>query len=87
MNLSPKYLIKILEQNGFVYKRYEGSHQLYYNPDTNKTVIVPFHRGKILKKDHSSLYLNKPELMEILWNRHSRGASILSAKSGGNFCF
>ena len=50
MNLSPKYLIKILEQNGFIYKRGKGSHQLYFNPSTNKTVIVPVHGGKDMKK-------------------------------------
>ncbi|MHB1148373.1 MAG: type II toxin-antitoxin system HicA family toxin [Lutibacter sp.] len=50
MNLSPKYLIKILEQNGFLFKRARGSHQLYYNSTTNKTVIVPVHGGKDMKK-------------------------------------
>jgi predicted RNA binding protein YcfA (HicA-like mRNA interferase family) len=50
MNLNPKHLIKILEQFGFIYKRSKGSHQLYYNPITNKTVIVPVHGGKDLKK-------------------------------------
>ena len=50
MNLSPKYLIKLLLQNGFFFKRAKGSHQLYYNPLTNKTVILPFHEGKDLKK-------------------------------------
>ena len=50
MNLSPKHLIKILEQNGFIYKRAKGSHQLYYNPATNKTVIVPFHGGRDVKR-------------------------------------
>jgi predicted RNA binding protein YcfA (HicA-like mRNA interferase family) len=50
MNLSPKYLVKVLEQHGFVFKRAKGSHQLYFNPATNKTVIVPVHGGKDLKK-------------------------------------
>jgi predicted RNA binding protein YcfA (HicA-like mRNA interferase family) len=50
MNLSPKHLIIILEQHGFIFKRSKGSHQLYYNPDTNKTVIVPVHGGKDMKK-------------------------------------
>jgi len=50
MNLSPKHLIKILEQNGFFYKRSKGSHQIYYNPTTNKTTIVPLHGSKDLKK-------------------------------------
>lgn len=50
MNLSPKSLIKILEQNGFFYKRAKGSHQLYHNPITNKIAIVPVHGGKDMKK-------------------------------------
>ena len=50
MNLSPDYLIKILEENGFVFKRSKGSHQVYYNSISNKTIVVPFHNGKDLKK-------------------------------------
>lgn len=50
MNFSPEYLIKILERNGFFYKRSRGSHKLFYNPLTNKTVIVPYHNNKDLKK-------------------------------------
>ncbi len=50
MNLNPKYLIKIFQQAGFVYKRSKGSYQLYFNPSTKKTVIVPMHGGKDLKK-------------------------------------
>ena len=50
MNLSPKHLIKLLEQHGFIFKRSKGSHHLYYNPITNKTAIVPFHGGKDMKK-------------------------------------
>jgi predicted RNA binding protein YcfA (HicA-like mRNA interferase family) len=50
MNLSPKNLIRILEQHGFIFKRSKGSHHLYFNPITNKTVIVPVHGGKDMKK-------------------------------------
>jgi predicted RNA binding protein YcfA (HicA-like mRNA interferase family) len=50
MNLSPKRLIIFLETNGFIFKRAKGSHQLYYNPITNKTVIVPVPNGKDMKK-------------------------------------
>lgn len=50
MNLSPKYLIKLLEQNDFLFKRSKGSHQIYFNPITNKTIIVPVHGGKDIKK-------------------------------------
>ena len=50
MNLSPKHLIKTLEKNGFIFKRSKGSHQLYFNPATNKTVVVPVHGGRDMKK-------------------------------------
>ena len=50
MNLSPKYLIKILEAHGFFYKRTKGSHQLYFNAATNKTAVVPVHGGRDMKK-------------------------------------
>jgi predicted RNA binding protein YcfA (HicA-like mRNA interferase family) len=46
MNLSPNYLIKLLEKNGFYYKRTSGSHQVFYN----STAIVPVHGNKDLKK-------------------------------------
>lgn len=50
MNLSPKSLIKILENNGFLFKRSKGSHHVYYNSATNKTAIVPVHGNKDLPK-------------------------------------
>lgn len=50
MNLSPLYLIQLLEGVGFQFNRAKGSHRVYYNPINNKTVIVPFHNGKDLKK-------------------------------------
>jgi predicted RNA binding protein YcfA (HicA-like mRNA interferase family) len=50
MNLSSKFLIRLLEENGFVLKRSKGSHHIFYNPQTNKTTIVPVHGGRDLKK-------------------------------------
>jgi predicted RNA binding protein YcfA (HicA-like mRNA interferase family) len=50
MNQSPKYLIKLLEENGFLFKRSNGSHQIYFNSITKKTVIVPVHGSKDIKK-------------------------------------
>jgi predicted RNA binding protein YcfA (HicA-like mRNA interferase family) len=49
VNLSPKMLIKLLEDHGFCFKRAKGSHHVYHNPATNVTVVVPVH-GKDLKK-------------------------------------
>lgn len=50
MNLSPKHLMKLLEEAGFVFKRAKGSHHIFYNAVTNKTAVVPLHGGKDLKK-------------------------------------
>jgi predicted RNA binding protein YcfA (HicA-like mRNA interferase family) len=49
MNLSPKYLIKLLEEHGFIFKRAKGSHQIYYRAEDNVTVVVPYHKGKDMK--------------------------------------
>ena len=50
MNLSSGYLILLLKQHGFYFKRAKGSHQLFYNPVSNKTIIVPVHGNKDLRK-------------------------------------
>ena len=50
MNLSAKHLVKILENNGFVFKRSKGSHHVYFNEAENNTAIVPVHGNKDLKK-------------------------------------
>lgn len=50
MNLSVKFLIKLLKKEGFEFKRAKGSHQLFHNPINNKTIVIPFHGGKDLKK-------------------------------------
>ena len=34
MNLNPKFLIGILKQNGFVFVRAKGSHQIFHNDNT-----------------------------------------------------
>lgn len=50
MNYSAKYLIKVLEKDGYIYRRSNGSHQLFYHHGKNKTVIVPIHGKKDLPK-------------------------------------
>jgi len=49
-NIALIFIMNLLEQHGFVLKRSKGSHRLYYNPLTNKTVIVPVHGGRDMKK-------------------------------------
>lgn len=44
-SLPAKKIIKILLDNGFVLSRQRGSHQIYYNPKTKRTVIIASHRN------------------------------------------
>jgi len=62
MNLSPVYLIQLLEGAGYQFKRAKGSHRVYYNPVNNKTIIVPFHNGKDLKKGTFLSILKQAEI-------------------------
>ena len=50
MNFSAKNLIKVLQQNGFIFSRSNGSHHLYINPVTGKRTTVPIHGNKDLPK-------------------------------------
>lgn len=43
MPMTPKQIIKLLEQNGFVFVSANGSHAKYRNPTSGKTTIVPVH--------------------------------------------
>ena len=47
--ISPEKLARVLERSGFLLDRIKGSHHVYYNPRTQKTVVIPFH-GKDLPK-------------------------------------
>ena len=49
MPITPKEMLKILEQNGFKEISQNGSHKKLFNKQTNKIIIVPFH-CKDLKK-------------------------------------
>ena len=43
MPMTPKQMMKLLEQNGFECVRSNGSHRFYRNSKTGKTTIVPYH--------------------------------------------
>ena len=48
--MTPKEMIRLLKQNGFIYvKSNNGSHQKYRNVEKNITLSVPMH-AKELKK-------------------------------------
>jgi predicted RNA binding protein YcfA (HicA-like mRNA interferase family) len=50
VNLSPWHLIKLLEQHGFINTRNRGSHYIFYNSTSKKTVSVPVHGSRDLRK-------------------------------------
>ena len=48
MPLTPKDMIRLLKQNGFLYiKSNNGSHQNYRNVEKNITVSVPVHAKEL----------------------------------------
>ncbi|MBQ8836251.1 MAG: type II toxin-antitoxin system HicA family toxin [Clostridia bacterium] len=49
MPLTPKEMIQLLESNGFICVRQNGSHMFFKNAQTGKATTVPFH-SKELKK-------------------------------------
>jgi mRNA interferase HicA len=49
MPMSPKEIIKLLKKNGFQEVSQNGSHVKLRNPETRRTVVVPYH-SKDLKK-------------------------------------
>lgn len=49
MPMTPREMIQLLQANGFVCISSNGSHRKFWNEQTGKTVIVPFH-AKDLKK-------------------------------------
>jgi len=48
-SLTPKKVIKILMENGFVLDHSSGSHMVFYNSGTRKRIVVPVHRRDIPK--------------------------------------
>ncbi len=50
MSYSPKDLIRLLLAHGFILSRTKGSHQIFHNPNTNKTVVVPVHGNRDMPK-------------------------------------
>lgn len=63
MPMTPKQIIRLLENNGFYLVRSNGSHRLYRNPSTNKSTIVPYHNRE-LKKGTEQNILNQAGLFK-----------------------
>ena len=70
MNLSPNYLMSILKQHGFFFVRAKGSHQIFRNPITGKTVVVPVHGGRDMKKGTLLRILKQAEIDKSAIDRY-----------------
>ncbi|MFD1899256.1 type II toxin-antitoxin system HicA family toxin [Enterococcus termitis] len=49
MPMTPKQMVKLLEQNGFQEMKQRGSHKKMFNPITKATTIVPMHNKDLGK--------------------------------------
>lgn len=61
MPMTSQEMLKLLKQNGFETISQNGSHVKMRNPDTGKTVIVPYH-SKDLKKGMEQAILKQAGL-------------------------
>jgi predicted RNA binding protein YcfA (HicA-like mRNA interferase family) len=48
-SLTPKELVKILKNKGFVLDRSRGSHQIWLHAESRKRVIIPMHKKDLPK--------------------------------------
>jgi predicted RNA binding protein YcfA (HicA-like mRNA interferase family) len=48
-SLTSRDVVQILEKNGFVLDHSSGSHRVYYNQESKRRVVVPFHRKDLPK--------------------------------------
>ncbi len=46
-SLTPKDVVRILKQKGFILDRSRGSHQVWLQPNSRKRTIVPMHNKDI----------------------------------------
>jgi predicted RNA binding protein YcfA (HicA-like mRNA interferase family) len=49
LSFTPKRLVKLLKQNGFVFTRQNGSHAIFRNDEKQRKVVVPMHTKDIPK--------------------------------------
>ena len=59
--MSSKEMVKLLRKNGFEEVSQNGSHMKLKNPETGRTVIVPYH-SKDLKKGMEQAILKQAGL-------------------------
>ena len=63
-SVSGKEFAKILEKNGWILLRVQGSHHIYGKADSNARISVPIHRNQSLKIGLLKHFLKQAELTE-----------------------
>jgi predicted RNA binding protein YcfA (HicA-like mRNA interferase family) len=64
--ISPQKLARVLENAGFELMRIKGSHHYYYNSQTGKIAVVPFHSKDIRKGSLHAIVKNADMTIEEL---------------------
>lgn len=86
MPLTPKEMIKLLKKNGFVIISQNGSHVKLMNPETDRTIIVPYH-SKDLKKGLEQAILKQAGLKQsyLYHNKYPGGITYEQIILPSNF--
>ncbi len=62
--LSGKDFTKLLEKRGWVLKRVNGSHFIFFHPDKIEIISVPVHKNDDLKKGLQKKLMSISEIMD-----------------------
>ena len=54
--MTPKEIIKILEERGFALKRINGSHHIFQHPISKKITVVPLHKKDLPKGTLNAIF-------------------------------
>lgn len=61
---TPKEVVRKYEKMGFIVDRQSGSHRIFYNPQTMKRAVIPFHLKEIPKGTLSAILRESGVLKE-----------------------
>ncbi len=61
--MTAKEMIRLLKKNGFIEKVQVGSHMKFFNPSTNRTVIVPMY-GADFRKGTENAIIKQVEILK-----------------------
>ena len=65
-NLTGKQVCKILEKDGWVLSRVNGSHHVYCKDSEEARIVVPVHANKVLKKGLLNAIFKTAGLLSML---------------------